>query len=94
LLVVYAMLITASAIPTMGLSEYLLTITTGAQYYATPENEWATLIGPQIADWMVPQSPQAISWFFEVCQLARRCHGESGLRPCATGRFWWPVSIS
>ncbi len=65
LLVVYAMLITASAIPTMGLSEYLLTITTGAQYYATPENEWATLIGPYIPAWMVPQSPSAITWFYE-----------------------------
>jgi hypothetical protein len=47
-LVVYAILITASAIPIIGLSEYLLTITTGAQHYATPENEWATLIGPYL----------------------------------------------
>ena len=40
LIVVYIMMIVASAIPTMGLSEYLLTIITGAQYFATPENEW------------------------------------------------------
>jgi hypothetical protein len=65
LLVVYAMLITASAIPTMGLSEYLLTMVTGAQYYATPENEWAILIGPYIPEWIAPQSPTAISWFYE-----------------------------
>jgi len=48
---VYAILITASAIPIIGLSEYLLTITTGAQHYATPENEWATLIGPYLPGW-------------------------------------------
>lgn len=39
LIVVYIMMIVASAIPTMGLSEYLLTIIAGAQYFATPENE-------------------------------------------------------
>jgi hypothetical protein len=65
LLVVYAMLVTASAIPTMGLSEYLLTITTGAQYFATPENEWGALIGPHVPQWIVPQSPTAINWFYE-----------------------------
>ena len=65
LLVVYAMMITASAIPTMGLSEYLLTITTAAQYFATPENEWASLIGAHVPPWVVPQSATAIQWFYE-----------------------------
>ena len=65
LLVVYVMLIMASAICTMGLSEYLLTIVTGVQYFATPENEWAILIEPYIPDWIVPQSPSAITWFYE-----------------------------
>ena len=65
LLVVYAMMITASAIPTMGLSEYLLTITTAAQYFATPENNWASLIGAHVPPWVVPQSAAAIQWFYE-----------------------------
>ena len=65
LIVAYIMMIVASAIPTMGLSEYLLTIITGAQYFATPENEWGSLILPHPPEWMVPQSPEAIKWFFE-----------------------------
>ena len=65
LIVVYIMMITTSAIPTMGLTQYLLPIITGAQYYATPENEWATLILPHVPQWMVPQSPEAIKWFYE-----------------------------
>ena len=65
LIVVYIMMITASAIPTMGLSEYLLTIITGAQYYATPENEWVELILPFIPTWLVPQDQEAIKWFYE-----------------------------
>ena len=65
LIVAYIMMLTASAIPTMGLSEYWLTIITGAQYYATPENEWALLILPHLPDWIAPQDPEAIKWFYE-----------------------------
>jgi|TARA_B110000495_G_C22821488_1_gene479523 hypothetical protein len=65
LLVVYTMLIIASAIPTMGLSEYLLTIITGAQYFAIPENEWTSLIGFHVPSWTVPQNTAAITWFYE-----------------------------
>jgi hypothetical protein len=65
LLVVYIMMIVASAIPTMGLTEYLLPMISGAQYYATPENEWATLILPHVPEWLVPQSAQAVKWFYE-----------------------------
>ncbi|MBT4502998.1 MAG: hypothetical protein HOC74_35015 [Gemmatimonadetes bacterium] len=65
LLVTYIMMIAASAIPTMGFSGYLLSLITGAQYYATPENEWAMLILPYIPTWMSPQDPEAIKWFYE-----------------------------
>lgn len=65
LIVVYIMMIAASAVPTMGLTLYLLPIITGAQYYATPENEWATLISPHVPEWMVPQGTTAIKWFYE-----------------------------
>ena len=65
LIVIYVMMVVAAAIPTMGFSEYLLTITTGAQYYATPENEWAELILPFVPAWLVPQDQEAIKWFYE-----------------------------
>ena len=65
LLVAYIMMIVASAIPTMGLSEYLLTIMTAGPYYATPENEWAQLILPWIPEWIAPQNAEAIKWFYE-----------------------------
>ena len=65
LLVVYIMMIVASAIPTMGLTEYLLPIITASKYYATPENEWATIVQPFVPEWMVPQDQEAIKWFYE-----------------------------
>ena len=65
LLVVYIMGIVASAIPTMGFSEYLLTIISGVFYYATPENNWGQLIHPHVPEWLAPRNANAIRWFFE-----------------------------
>ena len=65
LAVVYIMAIVACSIPTMGLTEYLLPIISGAHYYATPENEWALLVHPFIPSWMVPQDFTAVKYFYE-----------------------------
>ena len=65
LIVVYIMAIVSCSIPTMGLTEYLLPIISGSTYYATPENEWATLIHPYIPTWLVPQDPSAVKFFYE-----------------------------
>ena len=66
LMLVYIMLIVASAIPTWGLVANLLPIMTGALYYATPENKWQEIILPHIPDWLVPNDPQAIKAFYEA----------------------------
>lgn len=66
LIIVYIMMIVASAIPTWGLVANLLPIMTGAFYYATPENNWAQLIQPHIPDWLVPNDPMAAKYFFEA----------------------------
>ncbi|MGB1892147.1 MAG: DUF6785 family protein [Candidatus Latescibacterota bacterium] len=65
LAVVYIMGIVGCAIPTMGLTEYLLPIISGAVYYASPENEWNQLIHPYIRTWLVPQDYEAVKFFYE-----------------------------
>lgn len=65
LIVVYTMMIVASAIPTWGLIANLLPVLPGAYYYATPENNWAELIQPHIRQWLVPQDALAIKYFYE-----------------------------
>ena len=65
LIVVYIMMIIASAIPTWGLVTNLFHILTRPFYYATPENEWAQLIQPHIPEWLVPDSRDAIWKLFE-----------------------------
>ncbi len=55
LITIYAMMVVASAIPTMGLTAQVVPLSTGAYYYATPENAWAEKIIPHIPSWLTPQ---------------------------------------
>jgi hypothetical protein len=65
LAVVYIMAMLATSIPTIGFTENLLPIIAGLYYYATPENDWAELIHPHVPDWIAPQDPMAVKYFFE-----------------------------
>ena len=65
LVVIYTMMIVASAIPTTGVTAQLIPFLAGVFYYATPENDWAHLIQPFLKDWLVPQDEAAIRYFFE-----------------------------
>jgi hypothetical protein len=63
--VVYIMALLATAIPSMGLTGFFLSYLTGAQYYASPENEWATLFLEHVPSWMIVQDPVAVRRYFE-----------------------------
>jgi len=64
LLVVYIMMVMASPIPTLFAGKFLNTIIYPF-YYATPENEWRSLILPYIPDWLMPNNPQVAKMFYE-----------------------------
>jgi len=65
LVTVYTMMIVAATVPTKGFTEAWLPKIAGPFYYATPENQWAVLAHPHIKDWMAPQNPEMIQYFFE-----------------------------
>ncbi len=65
LLTIFVMMAVATAIPTRGVVGMLLPMITGTFYYATPENQWATLIHPHLASWMVVADEEAINAFYE-----------------------------
>ena len=62
---VYIMMIVSSAIPSYGLTVNLIPLLGGFFYYATPENEWASLIIPHLPTWLVPQDQAALWKLFE-----------------------------
>jgi len=64
LLLIYIMMIVASAIPTWGLVTNMFHILTRPFYYATPENAWAEMIVPHIPSWVAPRDPQVAYYFY------------------------------
>ena len=65
LILIYSMMIAASAVPCWGFMLNVIPITTGLYYFATPENEWSELIHPYIKDFLAPQDKKAVTAFFE-----------------------------
>ena len=65
---VYIMMIVASAIPSWGFVMNLIPFLGGLFYYATPENDWASIIHPHIKTWLVVQDREAIWKLFEGAQ--------------------------
>ena len=62
---VYAALMVATVIPTMGFGGYFLPFIAGLVYYATPENNWEEVLWPHVPDWVVPRDPELIRPLFE-----------------------------
>jgi hypothetical protein len=65
LLVIWCMMIVIEAIPYSGLVRYLFPTLVAPAYFATPENEWQTLFGPHLSDWVVPKDEYAVKYFYE-----------------------------
>ena len=62
---VYAALMVATVIPTMGFGGYFLPFIAGLIYYASPENNWEEVLWPHVPEWVVPRDPELIRRLFE-----------------------------
>ena len=65
LLIIWGMMLIASGIPSSGLMRYLIPLAVSPFYFATPENEWATLFHQHLPEWMVVSDPKAVFYFYE-----------------------------
>lgn len=65
LLVIWGMMLVASGIPSSGLMRYLIPLAISPFYFATPENEWATLFHQHLPEWMVVRDAKAVFYFYE-----------------------------
>lgn len=65
LLLVFGMMMVATAIPTRGVTGPLLSMITGTYYYASAENQWADLLFPSTKPWMVARGEVGLRHFFE-----------------------------
>lgn len=69
LYVVYIMMLVGALIPSFGMTMYLIPSISGTNYFATPENGWASTFYQHIKPWMVPFDPQSRS---QTAQLAMK----------------------
>jgi uncharacterized membrane protein len=65
LAVVYIMLLIANTLPARGFSGYIPPHTTGAFYYASPENNWKELIHPYLPTWATVHDEDAVRRYYE-----------------------------
>ena len=83
LVVVYTMLIIASAIPTWGFSGNMVPMLPGLYYFASAENNWIELLNPHVRSWMVISDPAAIEYFFEGLPEGHAVPWEAWIVPLA-----------
>ena len=85
LLLIYIMMIIASAIPTWGLVTNLFHILTRPFYYATPENDWASILLPHIPGWMAPRESHVAYYFYNGLPSAESLPWQAWVLPL----LWW-----
>ena len=85
LLVVFIMGLVAASIPTWGTTSYLVSVVAAPHFFASPENRWAVTILPYLPQWIVPQSGDALRWFFEGLPTGERIPWSAWVVPM----FWW-----
>jgi hypothetical protein len=87
LIVVFAMGLIATTIPTIGLTGTLITTITSPFYYATSENGWADLFHDIIPPWLTPagENEAVIRWFFEGLPKGQAIPWQAWVMPL----LWW-----
>ena len=70
LLLIYIMMVMASPLPVFFAGRFIGTILTPF-YFATPENDWHTLVQPHLADWLQPRDLGIMGPFYEGLEQGR-----------------------
>ena len=85
LLLITAMMMLATAIPSRGFTGATIPAISSVLYYATPENNWADLLVSHIPTWLVVQDEVAIKQFYEGLPRGESIPYGAWIEPL----FWW-----
>lgn len=91
LLTIYAMMVTACAIPSWGFAMNLLAIMPGIVYYANPGNRWEALIHPHINQSLIIADPAACRMFYEGLRRGETIPWGIWLRPLG---LWFGFALA
>jgi len=90
LLIAFAMMIVASAIPSWGLMQMWVCTVTGWRYFAAPENMWEELFIPYLPTAAVVRDWDAVRYLYEGLPPGESFPWQSWVMPVA---FWFPFFI-
>lgn len=91
MILIYVMMIVSCAIPTMGLTLYLIPLISGAKYHATSQNQWDTKIIPHIKENLIVQDGNAVRWFYEGLPGGERIPWSAWTAPLLS---WMPLILA
>ncbi|MCM8820761.1 MAG: hypothetical protein NC932_02275 [Candidatus Omnitrophica bacterium] len=91
MILIYIMMLVSCAIPTMGLTLYLIPLISGAKYYASPQNQWDTNIIPHIKKHLIVQDENAVRWFYEGLPKGERIPWSAWIQPLI---YWTPLILT
>ena len=90
LLLMTAMMMLATAIPSRGFTGPVMAAISSVLYYATPENNWAESLVPHIPTWMIVQDEVAIKQFYEGLPRGEAIPWAAWADPL----IWWLLFIA
>ncbi len=86
LLVIFFMVLTASAIPGWAFTTYWVALVGTPLYFATPQNRWETVFFEYLPDWLVASNQGGVmEWFFEGLPVGNSIPWGAWLPPFV----WW-----
>lgn len=91
LLVAFAMMLVASAIPDWGLVQMWVCTVTGWDYFQSPENQWADLFIQYIPKWAVVSDSDAIRYLYEGLPVGVSFPWQSWVGPVL---FWFTFFVA
>ncbi len=90
LLVAFAMMIVASALPSWGLMQMWVSTITCWRYFAAPENMWQELFIPYLPQAAVVRDVEAVQYLYEGLPVGASLPWQPWVTPVA---FWFPFFI-
>ncbi|GIX07191.1 MAG: hypothetical protein KatS3mg115_1594 [Candidatus Poribacteria bacterium] len=91
LLTFYLVLVMAVAVSGHDFSQTIFCTLGTARWYATPENEWGTLFGPYVPQWLTMNDPVVLRGLYEGdTTIYRAEYARAWVRPI----FWWTLFLT
>lgn len=90
LLVIVAIGIVGSVVPTSGITGFFISIISAPFYFDSPENQWEEYYHPHLNDWTVPTDREALRVFYEGLPPGMAAPWEAWVIPL----LWWTSLIA